>query len=93
MQNEVDGMATTAPFISLVEISHQMGAQLIMLPFQIIELMKAIKQERPIHVMGRTKYVRPARKCRRNGIQHNVKAMKDKRLKSSFGYGLIEYIF
>ena len=33
------------------------------------------------------------RRCRRKGIQHNMKAMKDKTLKSSFGYGRIECIF
>jgi hypothetical protein len=34
-----------------IQISHQMGAQLMALPFQMMELMNWIRQARPAHVM------------------------------------------
>ena len=35
------------------QISHQTGAQLIALPFQIMELIKKLRQPNPVHIMYR----------------------------------------
>jgi len=78
MQSDAAGIATLAPTIMREDISHQVGAQLMALPFHTIELMKRLRQEILVQAIYRHVPVFHASRCQGKGILTSTKPRKAK---------------
>jgi len=78
MHRDAAGKAIVTPIMNLLDISHHTGAQFVVFPLQIRELIKRLRLARAVQAMYKQVPALEASRCQGNGMQTRRKVRKEK---------------